>query len=324
MPHGPLKLDNPAFAGTLRYKSRSVSYSSRTMHPRTIQDIAGVRHQHGMQDVARQHRGATMDIAPPPTKQRRTAAVRGHHNATGQPAVQTQQEKRPKRSLRSLSRRTAMLYAAAVFIFGFGVYVGVTGMLANRQVTAQVEALQKSNKTSDDSTTTETSAPSTEKPSSSSIANYKVAPANPRYIDIPKLGVHARVLSMGVDANNVLEAPRGIHDAGWYNGSAKPGEAGAMLVDGHSGIGKTHGIFHFLGKLSGGDQIVITRGDNQKFTYIVVKTSVVNSDAVDMSSMMQSADTSKPGLNLISCTGEWIPGTTSLKQRSLVYAVLQT
>lgn len=220
------------------------------------------------------------------------------------------------------SARTAALYTAATLVFAFGIYVGVTGMLANKQVDAQVKTLQKTvSGTAGGGNTA--GAPSSEKPSSSSIANYVVAPGNPRYIDIPKLGVHARVLSMGVDKDNVLESPRGIYDAGWYNASAKPGEQGAMLVDGHSGIGKTHGIFHFLSKLTGGDSITITRGDGQKYTYVVVKTAVLNTGDVDMASMMVSQDPTKPGLNLITCTGDWIPGTTSLKQRALVYAVLQ-
>jgi LPXTG-site transpeptidase (sortase) family protein len=195
-------------------------------------------------------------------------------------------------------------------------------MTANKKVTAQVKALQTLS--SNEGGSSETGAPpSTEKVSAAAIRNYAVVPANPRYIDIPKLQVHARILAMTVDEHNELKAPYGIYDAGWYSSSSLPGQNGAMLLDGHSGIGKTHGIFHDIAKLAAGDQITITRGDGQKFTYAVVKTAVMDVAKVDMSSTLVSQDTAKPGLSLITCAGDQIPGTFSLKQRVVVYAVLQ-
>jgi LPXTG-site transpeptidase (sortase) family protein len=210
----------------------------------------------------------------------------------------------------------------AGFVFLLGVAVSLNGLRANKQVAAQVTHLQ--HEQGEDGTDASADAPpSTVKPSSNTVASYTVAPNLPRYIDIPKLQVHARVLSMGVDRKNQLRAPGNVFDAGWYNASAQPGQPGAMLVDGHISSWTTKGVFYGLNKLRAGDQITITRGDGQKFTYSVAKTQVYDAKKVDMASLLVSQDTGKPGLNLISCSGDVIPGTSEFDKRIVVYAVMQ-
>lgn len=330
MSQARLTLDNQVFTGTLRYKHRSVSYIPRPVQNRTIQDVVTARRHPTV--VKNAVPGSTpkpstrqyMDVKPKHVT--RHAAQRAE---TIQPrqhvaAVKPRAKRRPLR--RKLHKQTLM-YAAALIVFGVGLYAGLSGLYANKQVAVQVQALQKTAQVKGESVTATTSSsatpPSTEKPTTKAVRNYVVAPANPRYIDIPKLVVHARVLSMGVDRKNELQAPYGIHDAGWYNASSHPGENGAMLIDGHSGIGRTHGIFHYLAKLAAGDDVTVTRGDNQTFTYKVVDVRVVDKEKVDMSSLLVSADTAKPGLTLITCTGSQVPGTFSLKQRVVVRAVMQ-
>jgi LPXTG-site transpeptidase (sortase) family protein len=128
---------------------------------------------------------------------------------------------------------------------------------------------------------------------------------------------------MGVSTKNQLQAPGNVYDAGWYNASAQPGQPGAMLIDGHISSWTTQGVFYGLNKLKAGDAITITRGDGQKFTYGVVKVATVDAKSVDMSSLLVSADTAKPGLNLISCSGDVIPGSNEFDKRITVYATLQ-
>lgn len=338
MPHGPVKLDNPAFAGTLRYTRRSVSYVPRGVHKQTIQDVAAVRraspnhspghqtssHAHTPNQATLKHSSVFMDVKP----QRR------HHHAPYRVVQRTAVlEPRPAKvhhrakrlRLKRVFHKHTILYAGASLVFIFGMYVGISGMLANRQVATQVKTLQTQavKGASTGGTTDGSTPPSTEKPSAAAIRSYTVAPQNPRYIDIPSLKVHARVLAMTVDKHNELQSPYGIYDGGWYTGSSLPGQPGAMLVDGHSGIGNTHGIFHELPRLTIGAHIAITRGDGKQYVYTVVKKEIVDASKVDMSTLLVSQDSSKPGLNLITCAGDWIPGTFSLKQRALVYAVMQ-
>lgn len=226
-------------------------------------------------------------------------------------------------NVRSIQRVQAVMYSAAVFLALVGGFIGYSGWKANQSVSAQVQDLRQNARADDDSDGAPAGTPpSTDKPSSTTIRNYTVAPNTPRYITIPKLDVHARTFGVSVDKNNELKVPRNIHDTGWYMGSSRPGEAGAMLIDGHAGVGQTAGIFHDLGKLVKDDQIVITQGDGQKFSYSVVSVETVDVGDVDMSSLLVSSNTAKPGLSLITCAGDRIPGTFELTKRTIVRAVL--
>ena len=102
-------------------------------------------------------------------------------------------------------------------------------------------------------------------------AEHLVAPDEPRYLSIDKIGVHnARVLSMGLNGNGELDTPYSIFDVGWYNRSNKPGSGGVLVIDGHNGGPNVQGVFKNLNQLYAGDLIVIERGDGEKFTYRVV------------------------------------------------------
>jgi len=330
--HRRLTLDNPVFAGTLRYSHRSVAYVRR---PPVIVDVNRPQSKRG--PAKSQAVAVPLEPAKAPTArqsqsklQRAAPVLKSEHlvstpagaSAPVEAAPLQKTEARPtshRLRLKLPDRRMALLYGMAVIVFGAGVFVAVNGFHTNQQVAAQVKGQQKQTNAS----VADHVVPTTEKPSSSVVRTYTVAPNVPKYVDIPKLGVHARVLSEGVTKSGALQVPWNIYDTGWYNASAQPGQNGATLIDGHSGIGKTHGVFWRLASLTTGDRITITRGDNQQFTYSVVKVQTVDVNSVDMNSMLVSADTSKPGLNLITCTGDVIPGTESLNKRVQVYAVLQ-
>jgi sortase (surface protein transpeptidase) len=217
------------------------------------------------------------------------------------------------------NKQTAVLYGMAGVVFVIGLAVSLSGLRANHRVATQVgQAQQQTGKSVADN-----EVPSTTKLSATTVANYAASPNVPKYLDIPKFNVHTRVLSEGVTKSGQMQVPWNIYDTGWYNASSQPGQAGGMLIDGHSGLGAMHGVFYRLNQLAVGDLISIIRGDNTKFTYAVAKVQTVDTKSVDMASMLVSADTAKPGLNLITCTGDQIPGTTELNKRVQVYAVQQ-
>ncbi|MFZ1248957.1 MAG: class F sortase [Candidatus Saccharimonadales bacterium] len=219
------------------------------------------------------------------------------------------------------------VYAAAAAMFLLGLAISLNGFRANQKVAVQIKQAQVTTQKAAGSdpnvkgATTPT--PSAEVIPPQVVKQYVVAPTLPKYLDIPKLGVHARVLSQGLDKEGALQVPWNIYDTGWYNSSGQPGQTGAMLIAGHSGIGRTHGVFHALGNLTQGDVISIVRGDNTTYNYKVVSVQTVGVDDVNMESMMHSATPGKQGLNLITCTGDQIPGTDRLNQRVLVRAAAQ-
>jgi sortase (surface protein transpeptidase) len=203
----------------------------------------------------------------------------------------------------------------AVVIFIGGLYISLVGLKANHIAVAQATKLTQDANNSSESNP----ALATVKPTASDLANYTVAPDLPRYIKIPKLGVDARVLSVGVNSKGEINTPNNINDTAWYNESSKPGEDGAMLIDGHISSWTANGVFYNLKELAPGDLIQIIRGDNTFFTYKVVKTVVYPANNVDMQSALKPVVPGTPGLNLISCYGDVEPGTNLFNERIVVY-----
>lgn len=155
------------------------------------------------------------------------------------------------------------------------------------------------------------------------LADYRVATDVPRAIYIDKIGVAARLLPMSVNADNSMQAPINTNDGGWYTGSAKPGQPGALVVDGHaSKTGTNYGLFGNLDKLTVGDKITIERGDSTRFTYAVAYIEEVPEDHVDMKKVMVPYGDAAQGINLITCSGEWTRDGKTLDHRIIVYATL--
>jgi len=168
-----------------------------------------------------------------------------------------------------------------------------------------------------------TPAPSSVKPSTSAIVNYSVAPTLPKYITIPAIGIdNTRVIQLGLMSNGQIATPDNIYDTGWYKNSAKPGQPGAMFIYGHVSSWTADGVFYNLKKLTPGDDITITRGDNTTFTYQVIKSKVYAYNNVDMHAVLSPINPNKPGLNLMTCTGEVIKGTSEFNEREVVFTSL--
>lgn len=153
------------------------------------------------------------------------------------------------------------------------------------------------------------------------LANYKVAPNLPRALYIEKLNIAARVLPMGVNDDGSMQAPLGIYDAGWYSGSARPGETGAMVLNGHSSGPTRQGLLGKLDALKEGDEIVLEKGDATRLRYKVVHSETLPLQDVDMNKVSLPYGTAKNGLNIYTCTGSWLPEKQTFDHRVIVYAV---
>ena len=316
-----LTLDNPIFAGNLRYKHRSVAYTRRHLQPTTVTDILVARKP----KPKPKHAGlvAATVHAPRPKAPVRVAQARVRPTKVSTSTVRRSRMRR--RKVRT-SFKHSVLYAMAVLIFVAGAFAALNGFRTNRQVAAQVGHLTKAttqasspSATTTDSSAPAGSAPSTVKPSASAVTSYAVAPDLPKYFILPGYDTKARILPMGIDANGALKTPGNVHDVGWYNASSKPGLSGAMLLDAHVSSWTTEGVFYHLKDLKTGDTVQVQRGDGTTYTYRVVKTQTYDYQHVDMKAAVMPVNESKPGLNMITCGGKVIPGTNEFDQRIVVF-----
>ena len=151
------------------------------------------------------------------------------------------------------------------------------------------------------------------------LSGYRVAADAPRVLTIDALSISARIRPMSLNSDNSIQAPKNINDSGWYTGSVKPGEAGAMFIDGHASGATRQGLFGYLDTLKNGDTLSVEKGNGKKLKYKVVHVAVVPLDAVDMSKILAPYPGVSNGLNLMSCTGAWVDDAETLDHRVVVY-----
>lgn len=303
---------------------KKTSYPKQLAKQVTMQDVKSASKQQNRRQVQQKpapHKVAAgssqnlyvsqmFPVANPRRWQVATAAAEEPKRRTKLPSVSAwlKQQTRPQ---------LAMLLAAG-FIFVFGLTASLMGFRANSNVEAQTKKLSQSAINEEDAG----DRPDETEPSDSEVANYRVDPSYPKRISIPKIGVNARIKPLDTKKNNELKAPANIYDAGWYHRSAKPGEQGATLIDGHlHGLTKP-GIFYNLKKLSTGDVVEVERGDGAVFRYKVVRTQKYSRHDTDMTAAVTPVDSSRPGLNIISCTGALEKNDNTYSERLLVQTVL--
>jgi sortase (surface protein transpeptidase) len=158
-----------------------------------------------------------------------------------------------------------------------------------------------------------------ETPAEDLLANYTVAADHPRALYIDKLNVRTRVLPMGIAGDGSIESPKAVFDAGWYTGSAKPGESGAMFLDGHASGATRQGLMAYIDTLVVGDVVRIEKGDGTELLYEVVHVETVPLEGIDMNKVLSVYGDAESGLNIMTCTGTWIPEKLTYDHRVVVY-----
>lgn len=223
-------------------------------------------------------------------------------------------------NLKRYSEIQKTMFAMASLVFSLGLVAVFSTIITNWVASSTISAISKIPVSEVSAPNNSLSVPGTTAPTPQEVRSYKVAPDMPRYLNVPSLGTHSRVLPLGVLQSGAVATPNNVFDVGWFSGSSKPGQPGAMLVDGHVASWTTRGAFYGIKNLVPGDRMTIQRGDGATFTYEVVRSQIYPDDQVDMQSALKPVNPKKPGLNLISCTGKIKPGTSEFDQRIVVYA----
>jgi LPXTG-site transpeptidase (sortase) family protein len=306
-----ISLDNQVFNGRVRtYNDQSVN--------RQVLDIKPIANaEKPIQPINYQ------DINPvtPKSITQKSKVFAKHIDVDNPNQTLPKQQKTSIKYIKSLTRNRKIGYALSFFAILFiviGILLSFYGLKTNRQVEAQVKAMQ-----ADNSTDRPTNTNDYDETPVNNIMNYQVSPDMPRFIKILSINVFARVKRVSVDSNNTVQSPKGIFDTGWYDGSAKPGESGVMFIDGHVSGPTSNGVFYNLKKLRTGDSIEIERGDGKKYKYKVAAVEKYDANNVDMQKALRSYYNNIQGLNLMTCTGRFLPKERSFSERIVVYTFLQ-
>jgi hypothetical protein len=85
-----------------------------------------------------------------------------------------------------------------------------------------------------------------------------MSPSEPEANDIPKIGAHSTVVSLGLNTDNTIEVPPVSEpmQAGWYSHGPTPGETGPAVILGHVDGNNQRAIFFRIKELAAADHRV--------------------------------------------------------------------
>jgi hypothetical protein len=147
--------------------------------------------------------------------------------------------------------------------------------------------------------------------------------SEPVGIRIPKIGVKAKTLSLGLDKEGMVQVPSldQAQHAGWFNLGPSPGEAGAAVVVGHVDSHKTGpAVFFKLGALRPGDKITVNRKDGKDANFVVdaVKSFPKTAFPTDL----VYSRTAFPTLRVVTCGGRFDQKTGNYPDNIIVFATI--
>jgi LPXTG-site transpeptidase (sortase) family protein len=218
----------------------------------------------------------------------------------------------------------------AVFVLGQSLYfpAGQDGQRWNLSVerssrTATVEA--RTDGVSAETATSPNGSSSVTGDSSNSASSASSYPpsSKPARLQIPKIGVNAHVQHVGVARSGNMAVPDNFTDVGWFRNGPTPGATGSSVIAGHvdNAMG-SDGVFKRLDELRLGDSVFVVRSDGKRLEFRVIDIKIhpynLRGPALDKI----FADSTGTYLNLITCTGEWLPSARTNDKRLVVYTKL--
>ncbi|WP_460792822.1 class F sortase [Micromonospora sonneratiae] len=147
--------------------------------------------------------------------------------------------------------------------------------------------------------------------------------SEPTDITIPRIGVAAKIMTLGVNPDGTVQVPPldQAQLAGWYQPGPSPGEIGNSVIVGHvdsAAIGPA--VFFHLGSLRAGDIIQITRKDQSVVKFAV--DSVKSYPKVGFPTELVYGPTNKVGLRVVTCGGQFDEENRSYVNNIIVFATL--
>jgi hypothetical protein len=145
----------------------------------------------------------------------------------------------------------------------------------------------------------------------------------PVSVEIPAIGVHSVLLSLGVKPDGTMQVPplqRTPNAAAWYKYSVTPGQIGTSVIEGH--VDNDHGpaVFFRLGALRPGDLVNVRLADGVTGVFRV--TGVRQYLKSQFPARTVYHRTRYAGLRLITCGGTFDYSTSQYLSSTVVFAFL--
>ncbi|BCB83943.1 class F sortase [Phytohabitans suffuscus] len=142
----------------------------------------------------------------------------------------------------------------------------------------------------------------------------------PTRVRVPRIGVDAALVELGLDKAGKLEAPAVYDRAGWYSGGPAPGDVGPSVLAGHVDSKAGPAVFYRLHELKVGDRIEVRRGGG---TVTFTVTGVTRHPKDEFPTDTVYGPTPGPELRLVTCGGVFDRVRNSYRDNIVVFAVTQ-
>jgi LPXTG-site transpeptidase (sortase) family protein len=136
---------------------------------------------------------------------------------------------------------------------------------------------------------------------------------------IPRIGIDAPIVILGVDPDGAMQAPSGPVDVAWYHFTARPGTGGNAVFAGHVDY-RNYGpaVFWRLRELVQGDEVQVRLEDGTVYLYKVISAATYIADDAPVQEIV--GNTPDEVVTLITCTGSFNSRTREYDKRLIVRA----
>ncbi|MFI6322240.1 class F sortase [Nonomuraea sp. NPDC050556] len=212
-----------------------------------------------------------------------------------------------------LGQLSILTVAGVVCVAGVGLIgYGVTGMLSSSPETPVVAERA------------EPSAPTLTDPPEVLVSRVAkpMKAVKPTAVYIPRIGVSAPLMELGLDAKGAIQNPpfSPANVAGWYRYGPVPGQRGAAVITGHLDTRSGPAVFAYLRNLRRGDQVQVLRADRSVAIFVVDRVEHTQKATFPTSKVYGKV--AYPGLRVITCGGAFDSKAHSYKENTIVYAHL--
>ena len=212
------------------------------------------------------------------------------------------------------SERRVRKFRLVVAVAAVGLFAAAFGVgMAARTPDSGLEAIAQAPKTPSPEETREP----TRRTAVSAPRRHLPVPVR---ISIPAIGVNARVIRLGLNADRTIEVPTNFAETGWFQPGPEPGEQGAAVIVGHVASRRGPAVFYRLRELRIGGVIKVRLKNGTTVRFVARSTMRVPKSRFP--TKLVYARTTRPTLRLITCAGKLNPSTGHHPDNYIVFASL--
>jgi hypothetical protein len=142
--------------------------------------------------------------------------------------------------------------------------------------------------------------------------------ARPNAVVIPRIGVAAPLMRLGLGPGRRMQVPEDFSVAGWYVGGPRPGEPGPAVIAGHVDSRRGPAVFYRLAELRKGDVVVVRYSGGPSVRFRVERIERHPKAAFPTSRVYGRTAGAK--LRLITCGGTFDRASGHYRDNVIVFA----